>query len=38
MYYNVLSSSFFLSTTKLRFNGRLDPGKFFPSHIGTLGF
>jgi hypothetical protein len=20
----------FLSTTKLRFNGRLDPGKFFP--------
>jgi hypothetical protein len=25
----------FLSTTKLRFNGRLDPGKFFP--VGRRG-
>jgi hypothetical protein len=36
MYYNVLL--FLLPTTKLRFTGRLDPGKVFPSHIGTLVF
>jgi hypothetical protein len=36
MYYNVLL--FLLPTTKLRFTGRLDPGKVFLSHIGTLVF